>query len=77
MIKALKLDWLSNTRNAILYSLSFSLMPYIKKYCNKNIDSINALQAMLIYLADEEVKNKLSSFFVFVFILIIFLANSS
>ena len=76
MIKDLELDRLSNTKNAILYSLSSSLIPCIKEYCDKGIGSTTALQATLIYLANKKVGGKPSSFFALAFILIIFLVNS-
>ena len=70
MIKTLELNQLSNTKNVILYSLSSSLVPCIKEYCDKSIGDITALQTMLIYFADKEVSDRPSSFFAFASILI-------
>ena len=46
MIKTLKSNRLFNTRNAILYNLLFSLVLYIRKYYNKDINNTTTLQVI-------------------------------
>ena len=77
IIETLESDWLSNKRNAILYSLLSSLEPCIEEYCDKGIGGTTASRATLIHLADEEVGDRPSSFFAFASTLIVFFANSS
>lgn len=74
IIKILKLDQLSHTKNIILYSLLSSLVLYIKEYYDKGIVNIITLGIMLIYLADKKIGGRLFNFFAFGFTLIIFFA---